>query len=151
MPIRLDKIPPLAPRPQRPRFLLWLGTLLLFCLLGIGGTLLFGDESLPERPSDFWPLALGIPFLVWCVLGFGRVLIYVGQQGVADGWDGAREKDLHGKMRRGRRSQQVLGVSVQTALAEPADDPENATGCSVEWRDGAEVSSVEDEWSNCSP
>jgi hypothetical protein len=124
MPIRLDKIPPLAPRPQRPRFLLWLGTLLLFCLLGIGGTLLFGDESLPERPSDFWSLALGIPFLVWCVLGFGRVLIYVGQQGAADGWNDAREKDLNRKRRQGRRSQQVLGVSVQTALGEPADDPE---------------------------
>ena len=124
MPIRLDKMPLLAPRPQRPGFLLWLGTLLLFCLLGMGGTLLFGDESLPERPSDFWPLALGIPFLVWCVLGFGRVLIYVGQQGAADGWNGAREKDLHGKMRRGRRSQQVLGVSVKTALGEPAQGPE---------------------------
>ncbi|KQN56231.1 hypothetical protein ASE98_00125 [Pseudomonas sp. Leaf48] len=124
MPIRLDKIPPLAPHPQRPRFLLWLGLLLVCCLLGMAGTLLFGDESLPERRSDFWPLALGTPFLVWCVLGFGRVLIYVGQQGVADGWDDAREKDLHGMMRRGRRSQQVLGVSVQTALAEPAQGSE---------------------------
>lgn len=124
MPIRLDKVPPLAPRPKRPAFSLWLGMLLLVCLLGIGGTLLFGDQSLTERPSDFWPLALGIPFLVWCVLGFGRVLIYVGQQGVADGWDDAREKDLHGKIRRGRRSQQVLGISVQTALGEPAQCPE---------------------------
>ncbi|WP_460056007.1 hypothetical protein [Pseudomonas sp. S2_D06] len=125
MPIRLDKMPPLAQRPQRPRFLFWLGMLLLCCLLGTVGTLLFGDEALPERPSDFWTLALGIPFLAWCVLGFGRVLLHVGEHGAADGWDDAREKDLSRKMRQGRRSQQVLGVSVQTALGEPADDPEN--------------------------
>jgi hypothetical protein len=98
--------------------------LLLCCLLGVGGTLLFGDETLPQRPSDFWSLALGIPILGWCVLGFGRVLLYTGEQGAADGWDDAREKDLNRKMRQGRRSQQVLGVSVQTALEEPADDPE---------------------------
>ncbi len=124
MPIRLDKILPLALRPQPPRFLLWLGLLLLFCLLGVGGTLLFGDETVPQRPSDFWSLALGIPILGWCVLGFGRVLLYTGEEGAADGWDEAREKDMSRKMRQGRRSQQVLGVSVQTALAEPADDPE---------------------------
>ncbi len=92
MPIRLDKMPPLAQRPQRPRFLFWLGMLLLCCLLGTVGTLLFGDEALPERPSDFWTLALGIPFLAWCVLGFGRVLLHVGEHGAADGWDDAREK-----------------------------------------------------------
>ncbi|MGX1084269.1 hypothetical protein [Pseudomonas sp. AP3_22 TE3818] len=123
MPIRLDKMPPLALRPQRPRFLFWLGMLLLCCLLGTVGTLLFGDETLPERPSDFWTLALGIPFLAWCVLGFGRVLLHVGEHGAADGWDDAREEDMNRKIRQGRRSQQVLGVSLQTALGEPADDP----------------------------
>jgi hypothetical protein len=98
--------------------------LLLCCLLGTVGTLLFGDETLPERPSDFWTLALGIPFLAWCVLGFGRVLLHVGEHGAADGWDDAREEDMNRKIRQGRRSQQVLGVSLQTALGEPADDPE---------------------------
>lgn len=124
MPIRLDKMPPLAQRPQRPRFLFWLGMLLLCCLLGTVGTLLFGDETLPERPSDFWTLALGIPFLAWCVLGFGRVLLHVGEHAAADGWDDAREEDMNRKIRQGRRSQQVLGVSLQTALGESADDPE---------------------------
>lgn len=124
MPIRLDKIPPPALRPQRPRFLLWLGMLLLFCLLGTGATLLFGDESLPQRPADFWRLALSIPILSWCALGLGRVSIYAGQQGAADGWDEAREEDLIRKIRQGRRSQQVLGVSLQTALQELVDQPE---------------------------
>jgi hypothetical protein len=98
--------------------------LLLCCLLGTVGTLLFGDETLPERPSDFWTLALGIPFLAWCVLGFGRVLLHVGEHAAADGWDDAREEDMNRKIRQGRRSQQVLGVSLQTALGEPGDDPE---------------------------
>ncbi|WP_223460810.1 hypothetical protein [Pseudomonas sp. GL-RE-19] len=124
MPIRLDKIPPLALRPQRPRFLLWLAMLLLFCLLGVAATLLFGDETLPQRSSDFWSWAVSIPILVWCVLGFGRVLLHAGEQGAADGWDEAREEDLIRKIRQGRRSQQVLGVSLQTALEEPADVPE---------------------------
>lgn len=123
MPIRLDKIPPPATRPQRPRFLLWLGMLLLFCLLGAGATLLFGDETLPQRSSDFWSLALGIPTLGWCALGLGRVFLYAGQIGAANGWDQAREEDLARKIRQGRRSQQVLGVSLQTALRKPEDEP----------------------------
>ena len=123
MPIRLDKVPPPALYPQPPRFLLWLGLLLLFCLLGTGGTLLFGDETLPEQPSDLWHLALGFPILGWCVLGFGRMLLYVGEHGAAEGWDEAREEDLTRKIRQGRRSQQVLGVSLQTALQEPGDEP----------------------------
>ena len=98
--------------------------LLFCCLLGAGGALLFGGESLPQKPSDFWTFALGIPFLAWCVLGFGRLLLYVGEQGVADGWDSAREKDLNRKVQQGRRSQQVLGVSLQTALGDPAGDSE---------------------------
>jgi hypothetical protein len=123
MPIRLDKIPPPSLRPQSPRFLLWLGLLLLFCLLGTGGTLLFGDETLPEQPSDFWRAALLFPILGWFVLGFGRALLYVGECGAAEGWDEAREEDLTRKIRQGRRSQQVLGVSLQTALQEPGDEP----------------------------
>jgi len=67
----------------------------------------------------FLGLALGTPFLGWCLLSFGRVLLYFGQQQVADGWDKAREEDLVHKIRRGRRVQQVLGVSLHTALREP--------------------------------
>jgi hypothetical protein len=123
MPIRLDKIPAPALRPQPPHFLLWLGLLLLFCLLGTGGTLLFGDETLPQRPADFWRAALVFPILGWFVLGFGRALLYVGEHGAAEGWDEAREEDLIRKIRQGRRSQQVLGVSLQTALQQLGDEP----------------------------
>lgn len=120
MPVRLDQVPAPSPRPARPRVWLWLGVLpLLLLVLGVCGAFLLGTQSLRETPPGFWGLALGTPFLGWCLLSFGRVLLYFGQQQVADGWDKAREEDLVHKIRRGRRVQQVLGVSLHTALREP--------------------------------
>jgi hypothetical protein len=96
----------------------------LLCLLfGIGGSFLFTDESLDQQPVDFWSLALGLPLLGWCVLGFARVLLHIGKQAAADGWDDAREKDLTRRLRKGRRSQQILGVSCYTALRDPSAGP----------------------------
>lgn len=120
MPVRLDQVPAPSPRPSRPRGWLWLGVLpLLLLLLGVCVTLLFGSQSLREHPASFWGMALGWPLFGWCLLSFGRVLLYCGQQQVADGWDNAREEDLIQKIRRGRRVQQVLGVSLHTALRAP--------------------------------
>lgn len=58
MPIRLDKIPTPALRPERPRVWLWLSLLVLFLLLGVGGAVLFSDEPTLQRPVEFgaWPL-----------------------------------------------------------------------------------------------
>lgn len=123
MPVRLDKVPPLAPRPERPRIWLWLGLLLSGSLLGLGVTLLFGDETLHQKPDEFWGLALGVPILSWCVLGFGRMLFHMGEHAAADGWDEAREEVLIRKIRQGRRSQQVLDVSWYTALRAPGEQP----------------------------
>jgi len=123
MPVRLDKVPALASRPPRPRFLLWLGLLLLCLLLGVGGRLLFANEPLHQLPVDFWYWALGLPFLGWCALGFGRMLLHVGEQSAADGWDEAREEDMIRKIRQGRRAQQVLGVSLYTSLRRTGDEP----------------------------
>ena len=120
MPVKLDQMPALAPRPVRPRWWFWLVVLPLLLLLpGVAGTFLFGTEALRQQPLRFWGLALGGPLLGWCLLGFGRALLYLGQQQVADGWDKAREEDLIEKVRRGRRVQQVLGVSVNTAWRAP--------------------------------
>ncbi|POA74779.1 hypothetical protein [Pseudomonas sp. DP16D-R1] len=122
MPVKLYTVPALALRPARPRLWLWLVLLLLCLLLGLGATLLFGDESLHQQSADFFSFAFGLPFLVWCVLGFGRVSLHIGKQSAADGWDEAREEDMIGMIRRGRRSQQVLGVSLYTALRDPTDE-----------------------------
>lgn len=118
MPVRLDQIPARAPRPARPRIWLWLGLLPLLLLLGMGLMLLFGSQSLQQSVS-FWVLGLGAPLLSWCLLCFGRALMFFGQQHAADGWDEARELDLIRKVSCGRRSQQVLGASLFSALREP--------------------------------
>ena len=130
MPVRLDRVPAPSPRPARPRGWLWLGGLpLLLSLLGVCGAFLLGTQSLREQPLSFWGLALGLPLLGWCLLSVGRVLLYLGQQQVADGWDKAREDDLMRKVRRGRRVQQVLGVSLHTALREPGASPATQLEC----------------------
>lgn len=70
-----------------------------------------------------WGAALGGPLVGWCLLGFGRVALYLGQHRVADGWDEARQDDLISQTRQGRRSQQLLGVSLYTALRAPGAPP----------------------------
>ena len=123
MPIRLDKIPNPAPRPDPPRAWLWFSLLVVFLLVGVGGVVLFGDRTTTQQPMEFWLPAIGIPFLGWCALGFGRLLHHVGQHSVADGWDEAREKDMSLRIRQGRRSQQVLAASLYTALRDPGESP----------------------------
>lgn len=116
MPVRLDRVPPPATRPEPPRLWRWL-VLLLPCLaLGLGCTLWLGDESLGRQPVRFWLYALGLPFLGWCVLVGLRLMVYFGAAAAADGWDRAREAELSQMIRRGRRSQQVLAVGLRTAL-----------------------------------
>lgn len=116
MPVRLERVPAPAVRPEPPRLWRWL-VLLPPCLaLGLGGTLWLGGESLGQHPVRFWLLALGLPFLVWCVLAGLRLMAYLAADAAADGWDRAREAELSQMMRRGRRSQQVLATSLRTAL-----------------------------------
>ncbi|WP_434611337.1 MULTISPECIES: hypothetical protein [unclassified Pseudomonas] len=96
----------------------------MFCLLlGAGGLLWFGPEALHPSPETPWGLALGVPLLGWCALGFGRTLLYLGEQAAADGWDLARQEDLIQKKRQGRRFLQVLKVDLHTALRAPGDKP----------------------------
>ena len=121
MPIRIDKIPSPAPRPDPPRAWLWFSLLIASLLLGIGWIVLFGGHTTTQQPIELWLPAIGIPFLGWCVLGFGRLLLHVGQHSVADGWDEARQKDMSRKYRQGRRYQQVLEASLYTTLRVPGE------------------------------
>jgi hypothetical protein len=123
MPVRLDTVPARARRPARPRVWLWLGFFLLCLLLGVGASFLFADGPLHQQPVDFWRLALGLPLLGWCVLVFARVVLHIGKQSAADGWDDARERDLIRRLRKGRRCLQVLGGSFYTALRGPSAGP----------------------------
>ena len=112
MSVRLDLHPESAPLPSAPRLWLWSGLLGVFLVLGAGALMLFAPPTLRHHPLGFWGLGLGVPLLVWSVLGFTRALIFIGQQRAAQAWNQAREESLNRKIRRGRRSQQVLSTSL---------------------------------------
>ncbi|MGP0016598.1 hypothetical protein [Pseudomonas sp.] len=118
MPVKLDKIPPLMAAPSAPSVWRWLLLLAVLLLSGLGLTLWLAGDAFTHQSNQFWLVALGVPFLIWCALSVVRVTAYLGDTGVADGWNEEREADLIQKMRRGRRSQQVLAVSLHTALRE---------------------------------
>jgi len=118
MPIRLDKIPAPLPAPPALRAWIWLLLLAALLLLGAGLTLWWGREALAGQPTRFWLIALGAPLLTWCALVFVRLLVHLGKQSVTDGWNEQRQVDLVQKLRQGRRSQQILAVSLHTALRE---------------------------------
>lgn len=122
MVVRLDTVPPAADRPSQPSWWFWLGAMLLALLLGFGLTVWFGGDSVRQRPQQFWGIALGIPLAAWCVLIFVRILAYLLDLSSADGWDRAREADLLARLRRGRRSQQILAISLYSALRDDADE-----------------------------
>ncbi|CAI8900802.1 Structural protein [Pseudomonas sp. IT-P176] len=123
MPVRLDQIPGKAPRPAPPRVWLWLVLVPLLLVAAVGVAWAWDIPAWREQPLSYWVQASGLALLLWSLLGFVRGLVHLGQQRAADGWDQAREEDSQRKTRRGRRSQQVLGVSVHTGLREAGQSP----------------------------
>ncbi|MDN6860174.1 hypothetical protein QO207_26600 [Pseudomonas sp. CAN2814] len=130
MVVRLDRVPPLAQRPEPPRWWRWLLVLVPCVGAGLGTTLWLGGDSLNHQPVRFWLLALGLPTLVFAGLAGLRALVYLGEEAVADGWDRSREAHLTQLMRQGRRSQQVLAASLRTAL-HGTDNADEAQGSAV--------------------
>lgn len=122
MPVKLDKIAAAMDAPPAPSVWRWLLLLGLMLLLGLGLTTWLAPDLSTHDSNSFWLLALGAPFAIWCLLSAVRSLFYLGQWGVVDGWNEAREADLVLNIRRGRRSHQVLAVSLHTALRERGAD-----------------------------
>ncbi|MGE9762732.1 hypothetical protein [Pseudomonas sp. PDM20] len=122
MAVRLDKVPPPAKLPASPNAWVWLGLLLLALLLGMGLTLVLGGQSLGQQPVTFWGMALGLPLLIWSGLLLVRFMVHLSLLSSAEGWNEAREADWLAKLRKGRRSQQVLAISLYTALREEGDE-----------------------------
>ncbi|WP_296246334.1 hypothetical protein [Pseudomonas sp. UBA4194] len=116
MAVRLDHVPAPAWRPDSPRLWRWLTLLLVLLIVGVAQVWLFADQGPDQPPGRSWAIGLVLPALVWAVLLFVRWIVYVGGHQAADAWDAARETDLWQRRRCGRRSQQVLGVSLHTAL-----------------------------------
>lgn len=119
MSVSLDRASAAVDEPSTPRIWLWGGLLLALMALGVALALWLGPDTLMQNSQRFWLLALGVPALAWLGALFLRGLLYAGQMSVVEGWNEAREADLAQRMRQGRRSQQVLAVSLQTALRAP--------------------------------
>lgn len=122
MAVDLDRIPAQADRPSSPRLWLWLCLLLIFLLLACAGVALFSQVDLREQTVVVWGGTLSVAFLGWCLIYGARVLYHLAQQHSADGWDAARATDLDCKLSQGRRHQQVLAISVYTALCKEQSD-----------------------------
>ncbi|MFJ3261740.1 hypothetical protein ACIPK7_15910 [Pseudomonas sp. NPDC086581] len=137
MVVRLDKVPPALDEPKKPRLWLWLLPLPALLAVGVALTLWLGGEGV--APARFWLFALGIPALVWCAAVLVRGLIYLGELSSVEGWNEAREADLTQKMRRGRRSQQVLAVSLHTALRDLTADNGQAQHLALVANDGSQL------------
>jgi hypothetical protein len=118
MSVRLDQVHALASRPATPRLGLWIAALALLLVCGFALAVLLGSRSSNLSSLAFWGTALFGPLLIWCAMAFVRGAMFFSQQSVADGWDEARQQDLIQRLRCGRRSQQVLGVSLYTGLRE---------------------------------
>ena len=117
MPIKLKNLPPARALPPSPSKLRWFLFLVILLLV----TLMFRIDPLVDKPDGGWLSALGEGFAVWCAFFVIRALVYVGDRGVVNGWNTARDERLGLYLRAGRRAQQVLAVSLFTALRTPDD------------------------------
>jgi hypothetical protein len=118
---------------------------LLLC--GLGLTLWLAGDAFTHQPNRFWLIALGAPFLIWCLLSLVRTAVYLGNFAVVDAWNDAREADLVQSIRRGRRSQQVLAVSLYTALRELG--AENGEAQRDALQNGHKALNVQPDWQAC--
>lgn len=114
MAVGLEDVPGMAPRPKRPRLLLWSSVLLVLMLVGLLFDLLFADYW--GRGGSLWVVfnaSLLVGITSFCVRG----LTYIYQVRLADGWDDARAQDLTLRFQKGRRALQVLEARMCTALS----------------------------------
>ncbi len=118
MSVRLNRLPGLAVRPAPPRKLRWLIAYICILLVGVIATVLFWGEHISRRPAVFWAAVFGVPSFCWGLLVGGRWLLYASQQLLADSWDERRWQDMLQQTQRGRRSLQILHVSLHTAFDE---------------------------------
>ncbi|HEX8595872.1 MAG TPA: hypothetical protein VF682_21735 [Pseudomonas sp.] len=144
MPVKLDKVPAPLNAPATPRAWFWLLLLVVLLLAGVALALWLAGDDLAQQPDRFWLNGLGAPLVIWCVLGLLRVMAYAGESGVAEGWNDAREEDMAQRIRRGRRSQQVLAVSLHTASRELG--AENGDAQLAALHGGHKVLTVQPDW-----
>lgn len=126
MAINLKLIPAPATRPAPPKWWVWLLLLIVALFGGIAYAVLINQTKTEINNQDFWETALAIPASFWLFLLFLRLVWYQGVSAMANDWDRDREKMIEHETQRGRRSLQILGLSLNSALRE-LDDTDGQT------------------------
>ncbi|SDI97458.1 hypothetical protein SAMN05216189_10116 [Pseudomonas delhiensis] len=121
MPVRLDNIPAPTESPSPPSLWVWLALLVLFLMVGFGLTLVLSQDAAAQDSTTFWRTSLGIPLLIWGGLLVVRLMVWVLQQGQAEGFNEQRFLDLSNRLRQGRRSLQIVASSFYSAAHEGND------------------------------
>lgn len=147
MPVDLNRIPAPLDEPPAPRIGRWFALLVLLLLSGIGLTHWRAEANFLDLPDRLWLLGIGIPLGLWGALAFARLLVLIGDQATNDAWNQARDVDLARKLRYGRRSLQVLAVSLRTAFREVGAKHSDAQTQAL--LSGKRAIAVQADWKNC--
>jgi hypothetical protein len=146
MPVDLNKVPAPLDDPSPPRAGRWLALLTLLLLSGVCLAQWHADSAIFDLPNRLWLLGMGLPLVIWCVLALARLLALIHDQSATDAWNLARDADMARKLRYGRRSLQVLAVSLRTALRDC--DAVNGDAQTRALIGGIRAVSVQGDWHN---
>lgn len=114
MPVKLNLLPHPPTMPKSPRWIVWLLLLFGFILSGFIFMSLTGNVT--DDPSFIIVYIFGIPTVLWGILFFIRYLIYAMRCQFIVGWNEAYQKEMIKEIRKGRRSLQILGSVMCSAL-----------------------------------
>lgn len=110
----------MAPAPgfASPGVVAWLLTMafVMGCVLCVHFLLL--DDLRAPLPERFWNEAIAGSLLVWLILFVARIFLFMSDFATAERWRRIQQGELAEAMSAGRQFQQVVAVSLHTALRE---------------------------------
>ena len=126
MAVRIDKVMAPAPGFASPGVVAWLLTMafVMGCVLCVHFLLL--DDLRAPLPERFWNEAIAGSLLVWLILFVARIFLFMSDFATAERWRRIQQGELAEAMSAGRQFQQVVAVSLHTALREVDEESGDA-------------------------
>lgn len=84
------------------------------------------DDLRAPLPERFWNEAIAGSLLVWLILFVARIFLFMSDFATAERWRRIQQGELAEAMSAGRRFQQVVAVSLHTALREVDEESGDA-------------------------